>query len=144
MRETAMKKLVEKVENLLYHRFIELKVVSRGDGWSELTFPLSDATRNAFGAVHGGIYYTACDVAAFIAAASLTPDGYFTVTSDINVSVLSAVLEGRLLVQSGILKTGKRNCYAEAKVLDENGKLVAVARVTKAILPIPRKMYHPK
>jgi uncharacterized protein (TIGR00369 family) len=139
MKDTSMIKLVDKMENLPYHRFIELKVASWGDGRAELTFPLSKATRNAFGAVHGGIYYTVCDVAAFIAASSLIPEGYFAVTSDINVSVLAAVLRGKLTVKSHVLKMGKRNCYAEARALDENGMLVAVARVTKVILHLPRK-----
>ncbi|MFH1079266.1 MAG: PaaI family thioesterase [Pseudomonadota bacterium] len=139
MKETSMKKLVDKMEKLPYHRFIELKVASWGGGWSELTFPLSEATRNAFGAVHGGIYYTACDVAAFLATASLIPDDYFAVTSDINVSVMAAVLEGNLTVKSEVLKKGKRNCYTESKVLDQDGNLVVVARITKALLPLPRK-----
>jgi uncharacterized protein (TIGR00369 family) len=140
MNERSMKKLVDKMENLPYHRFIELKVSSWGDGWSELTFPLSESTRNAFGAVHGGIYYTACDVAAFIATASLMSDGYFAVTSDINVSVLSAVLEGSLTVKSEVLKKGKRNCYVESRVLDQDGKLVAAARITKVFLCLPKKV----
>jgi len=134
-----MKKLIETVENLPYHRFIGLKVASWEEGRVELTFPLSEATRNAYGAVHGGIYYTSCDVAAFVAVATLLPDDYFSVTSDINVSVMAAVLEGDLTVKCEVLKKGKRNCYVASRVLDKNGKLVVVARITKALIPVPRK-----
>ncbi len=107
-------------------------------GWNS-PFPLSEATRNAYGAVHGGIYYTSCDVAAFVAVATLLPDDYFSVTSDINVSVMAAVLEGDLTVKCEVLKKGKRNCYVASRVLDKNGKLVVVARITKALIPVPRK-----
>lgn len=139
MNEASMKKLIERMENLPYHRFIGMKVTSWGEGRAELAFPLSVATRNAYGAVHGGIHYTVCDVAAFIAAATLLPDDYFTVTSDINVSVMAPVLEGDLTVTCDVLKKGKRNCYLESKVLDRDGKLVVAARITKALVPVPRK-----
>jgi uncharacterized protein (TIGR00369 family) len=139
VNNASMKKLIERMENLPYHRFIGLKVVSWEEGRVELTFPLSEATRNAYGAVHGGIYYTACDVAAFIAAATLLPDDHFSVTSDINVSVMAAVLEGDLTVKCEVLKKGKRNCYVASRVLDKDGKLVVAARITKALIPIPRK-----
>jgi len=138
VNEASMKKLIERMEDLPYHRFIGMKVTSWGEGRVVLTFPLSEATRNAYGAVHGGIYYTACDVAAFIATATLLPDDYFTVTSDINVSVMAPVLEGDLTVKSEVLKKGKRNCYVDSRVLDKDGRLVVAARITKAIVPVPR------
>jgi len=133
-----MKKLIKTIEHLPYHRFIGIKITACEPGRVELTFPLSEATRNAFGAVHGGIYYTACDVAAFLAAATLLPDDYFSVTSDINVSVMAPVLEGDLTVKSEVLKKGKRNCYVESRVLDRDGNLVVMARITKALVPVPR------
>lgn len=139
MNEASMMKLMETVENLPYHRFIGLKVAAWETGRATLTFPLSEAVRNAYGAVHGGIYYTACDVAAFVAAATLLPDDHFSVTSDINVSVMAPVLEGDLTVTCEVLKKGKRNCYLESKVLDRDGKLVVAARITKALVPVPRK-----
>ena len=138
MNETSMKKLVDKMHDLPYHRFIGLRIRSWEYGRSELTFPLSESTRNAYGAVHGGIYYTACDLAAFIATATLLPDDYFSVTSDINVSVMAAVLEGNLTVRCTVLKRGKRNCYADSRVFDKDGNLVAIGRITKAIIPVPR------
>jgi uncharacterized protein (TIGR00369 family) len=133
----AMKKLVEKIENTPYHRFIELRITAWGNGRAEATFPLSEATRNAFGAVHGGIYHTACDVASFIAAATLLPEDCLAVTSDFNSSVMAAVLDGDLTVKSEVLRKGKRNCYVEAKVFDKGKNLVVVARITKALVPAP-------
>ncbi len=143
MNESSMKELVAKIENLPYHRFIGLKVISWGNGRSEMMFPLAEPTRNAFGAVHGGIYYTACDVAAFIATATLVPEDCLSVTSDFNASVLAAVLDGDLKVSSRVLKKGKRNCYVESSVFDKDGRLAAVARITKALIPEPRRSGAP-
>lgn len=137
MNDAAMKTLVEKIENLPYHRFIGLQITSWGNGQSEVLFPLSEATRNAFGAVHGGIYYTACDVGAFIATATLVPEDCLSVTSDINVSVMAAVRDGGLTVKCRVLKKGKRNCYIESKVFDKDNNLTAVARITKALVLLP-------
>jgi len=132
-----MKNLVDKMHSLPYHRFIGIRILSWKQGQAELTFPLTDSTRNAYGAAYGGIYYTACDLAAFIATATLLPDDYFSVTSDINVSVMAAVLEGDLTVRCTVLKKGRRNCYTDSRVFDKDGNLVAISRITKAILPIP-------
>jgi len=139
VNEASMKKLIERMEDLPYHRFIGLRVVSWGEGRAELTFPLSVSTRNAYGALHGGIHHTVCDVGAFIAAATLLPDDIFSVTSDFNISVMAPVLEGDLTVRCEVLKKGKRNCYVESRVLDKDGKLVAAARITKVLLPVPRQ-----
>lgn len=139
MNDEAMRKLVERIDNVPYHRFIGLRITAWGNGRAEAVFPLSDATRNAFGAVHGGIYHSACDVASFIAATTLLPEDCIAVTSDFNSSVMAAVLEGDLTVKSEVLKKGKRNCYVEAKVFDKDGNLVVVARITKALVPAPAR-----
>jgi uncharacterized protein (TIGR00369 family) len=135
MNKKLMEKLVDRVQNLAYHQFIGMKIVSWGDGVSQLSFSASENTLNPCGAVHGGIYYTACDVAAYIAVSALVPDDKLAVTSDINVSVLSAVSLGNLTVKASVIKMGKRSCFVDSLVLDQDENFIAVARVTKSIIP---------
>lgn len=144
MDESLLSKMVEKVHELPFHRFMGIKVDDYGKGSCRLRFSVTENTRNAFGAVHGGIYYSVLDLAAFIASASVAPDDRLLVTSDINVSVLSAVHEGELTVRAKVLKMGKRVCFIESRAFDKDDNLVAIARVTKSVIPLPQMAELPR
>jgi uncharacterized protein (TIGR00369 family) len=135
MNKILMEKLVDRMQNLPYHRFIGINIVSWGEGVSQISFSASNNNLNPYGAMHGGIYYTVCDVAAYLAATSLVPDDKVAVTTDINVSVLSSVSQGNLTVKGSVIKMGKRICFIDSRVFDQNDNLIAIARVTKSIIP---------
>jgi uncharacterized protein (TIGR00369 family) len=137
MNKEQVSHLVKKFENLPYHQFIGLKIVSYNPGFCETQVDISENILAPDGVVHGGIYYSICDITAGIAASTMLSDGSRPVTSDINVSVLSAAREGILKTTANVLKAGKRICFVEAKIVDKNENLVAVARITKAILNNP-------
>ncbi|NPV93243.1 MAG: PaaI family thioesterase [Firmicutes bacterium] len=90
---------------------------------------------NVYGSVHGGVFYSVCDVSAFISTCTLYPANVIPVTTDINVSVLSNTSEGCLRVCSKVLKAGKRICFIQSTVFDKNGKILAVTRITKSFIP---------
>jgi uncharacterized protein (TIGR00369 family) len=127
-------KLVESVENIPYHKFIGLKFSRLSEGYGELRVPIRKELLNFNGMLHGGIYYTICDLAASIALVTTLNDGYYPATNDINVSILAASNQGTLTVKSNVLKLGKRLAFVESKAFNENDELLAVGRVTKTIL----------
>ena len=130
--------LVEKVQNLTFHRFIGLTITGYGNGYCSIRVPVSENVLNPCGVVHGGIIYSLCDVAAYIAASTTLADDQLAVTSDINASLLSAAMQGSLRVEANVIKVGKRICYLEARVTDTEGNLIAVSRVTKSIIAYPK------
>ncbi|CFX84101.1 HotDog domain [Syntrophomonas zehnderi OL-4] len=121
-------------EDLPYHNFIGVEVTDVEKGYAELRLPVKAEVLNANGALHGGIYYTVCDLAASSALWTLVSEDQFFVTNDINVSVLAAVYQGEITAKANILKKGKRLAYIEANVFDDNDQLVAASRITKTIL----------
>lgn len=137
MDKEQLAQFVKIIENIPYHQFIGLKILAYNQGFCETQLDISENILNPFGVVHGGIYYTICDVTAFIAASTLLADGSTAVTSDINVSVLSAASEGVLRVRANILKAGKRICFIDARIFDKDENIIAVARVTKTIINSP-------
>ncbi len=92
---------------------------------------------NAAGAVHGGIYYVLCDVAATYAFSTVVDSYTFYVTHDINVSVLAPAFSGLLIARATVIKAGKRLGFVECKIFDAEDNLLVVGRVTKTILPKP-------
>ncbi len=126
--------LVQSFENIPYHKFIGLKFSKASEGYGEIKVPIHKELLNANGMLHGGIYYTLCDLGASTALAADLSDDHFHVTNDINVSILAAANQGTLTVKSNVLKKGKRLAFIESKVFNEKDELLAVGRLTKTIL----------
>ncbi len=136
MDQPQLEQLINSVQNLPYHQFIGLKIVDWGPGFCETQISLTANTANPVGVLHGGIHYTVCDVTAYIAASTMVPNDRLAVTSDLNVSILSAVTKGTLVIKAQVIKMGKRICFVESKVWDEENNLVAVARATKSLIRV--------
>lgn len=126
--------LVKTFENVPYHNFIGLKYVSSGKGYGELAIQVRKEVLNANGMLHGGMYYTLCDLGASAALEATLPEGHYYVTNDLSVSIMSAVNQGTVTVKSEVLKSGKRLAFVESRVYSEDGSLLAVGKLTKTLL----------
>ena len=125
---------IESFENLPYHKFIGLRYVDSGEGFAEMMLPVKKENMNANGVLHGGMYYTLCDLTASAALEANQPAGHFYVTHDINVSIISSVSSGTVKAHGEVLKAGKRMAFVEVRVCNEQEELLAVARITKTLL----------
>lgn len=126
--------LVEMFENVPYHNFIGLKYVGLSEGYGELKLLVRKELLNSNGVLHGGIYYTICDLGASTALEATLSEGFYYVTNDINVSIFSSVNQGVVKIKSTVLKSGRRLAFVESRVYNENDELLAVGRVTKTLL----------
>lgn len=126
--------LMDKLVNVPLHKFLGAEFGLSENGVGEVNLPVTENVLNASGAVHGAIYYFLCDIAASLAYSSLEKD-LFYVTNDLNVSIIAAAYRGTLKARAQVLKAGKRLAFVECRITDEQGKLLAVGRVTKTILP---------
>jgi len=139
-RETQMNNyksieaMVEGFENLPYHKFIGLKFLDAGRNYAELMLPVKKETINGNGVLHGGMYYTLCDLAASAVLEANSPEGDFYATHDINVSVLASASSGTVKARAELLKSGKRLAFVEVRVFNDKEELLAVGRLTKTLL----------
>lgn len=129
--------LLKTLGSLPYHNFLGFDVKSCGEGRCVIEMPVSPNIVGLYNVVHGGVYHTMCEVATFIAAVTALPEDKVAVTSDINISVLKSVSEGKLLIEAWVLKLGKRSCFTECRITDDGGQPVAVARAGKMIISKP-------
>lgn len=124
------------------HKACELELLSSEGGHSEIRFAVNDFSRNVIGTLHGGITYAMVDVAAFMALASVMPEGQHGVTVDIQVSVLRAANVGdAVYVRGRVDKVGRTlaNLRSEAFLKTVDGeKLIATGTVVKALIPAPK------
>lgn len=117
-----------------YHQYLGFKVTECANGFSRIKVDIRPELRNLGGTMHGGIIYSLCAIASSLAALSVVDEGKYTVASDFNISVVSAISSGTVTIEGKVIKAGKRLMFVEVKVFDEHDKVTALGRVTKSIL----------
>ncbi len=98
-----------------------------GERYARCSLVLDERHMNAAGRVMGGVYYTLAD---FTFAVASNFDQPPTVTSVSQISYLGVPRGKKLIAESRLLKDGKRTCFYEITVSDEEGNLVAVVSTT--------------
>jgi uncharacterized protein (TIGR00369 family) len=95
---------------------------------------------NPLGTVHGGIISTMLDSAAACSVHTTLPVGVAYTSLDLNVKFLRAVTiaSGRLTCTGQVLQKGRRTAFAEARMTDAAGRLVAHATSTCLIFEAPQ------
>jgi uncharacterized protein (TIGR00369 family) len=87
---------------------------------------VEDVHLNGNGTLHGGVYASLLDNAMGLSVAALV--GLRTATIGLDVHFLGAVREGRITCSAEVVHRTRRIATVEAKVLDTEGNLVALAR----------------
>lgn len=88
-----------------------------------------------FGIVHGGVLATLIDTATFWSAFLRLPEDTGLVNVDLKLNYLQPVIEGRLLARGTCLRRGNTISYSEARVFDNNARLIAHGTSTLMALP---------
>ncbi|HEY8172489.1 MAG TPA: PaaI family thioesterase [Dehalococcoidia bacterium] len=90
---------------------------------------------NPHGVLHGGAVYVMVDYSMGGATMSVLPPGDICATIEIKISYLAGVRGGHLTADTNIIKRGSRVVFLESHVTDGDGKLVASASGSFAIIP---------
>ena len=99
------------------------------------TIPVEGNTQ-PYGILHGGATAALCETLASIGTALLAGPGRRAVGIELNVNHLRAVGSGRVTATAVPLHVGRSTAVWDMRVEDEDGRLVAVSRLTLAIRPV--------
>jgi len=119
------KALLELVNRGPYFELLDITVCELAMGYSRVEMPLNREHFNPFGAIHGGVYSSIIDTAAYWAIYCELDENVGFTTLDLSVSYLSTISEGRIIVEGKSIKIGRSICLAEATAKDAHGKLLA-------------------
>jgi uncharacterized protein (TIGR00369 family) len=104
-----------------------MELVELGEG--RATFALDPAERhyNPLGTVHGGIAATLLDSAMGCAVHTTLSEGDRYTTLELKVNFVRAITEatGRVVASGSVIHRGGRIATAEARLTDEDGRLLA-------------------
>jgi acyl-CoA thioesterase len=119
------------------HRHMNQRVVSAGDGMSEIEAVPDTKFYNPMNRVHGGFAAALIDTALGVAVYSKLPEGTQYGTVDLNVKYVRRidVESGTLLATARVIHAGRTMLTAEARIEDKAGKLYAHGSGTFLVYP---------
>jgi len=105
------------------------------DGRAVFDMPYNAAFDNAFGGIHGGVFATLMDYAAWFTIA--TKYKSCVVTVDVHIQLLERVERVNLRASAEIVRAGQRLAVARMHVSTDAGRVVAVGTGTFAVTSTP-------
>ena len=131
-----IRRIIEIVNTCPYFKLLSMKLMDVGVGYASLEIDLANKHLQPFGLVHGGVFASIIDAAAFWSvyfgiedpAAGLT-------TVDLKLNYLAPATSGKLIVRGRQIKVGRTLGYAEARVVDPSDTVLAHGTSTLIILP---------
>jgi uncharacterized protein (TIGR00369 family) len=139
---TGMRKLnpkyIEAVKPLVnrspYFTLLSMSLREVDMGRSLLDIDVGNKHLQPFGAVHGGVFASILDAAAFWAVFSEVDENVGMTTVDLKVNYLAPVQGGKLIASGRRIKLGKTLGLGEAQVLNEENTILAHGTSTVIIL----------
>jgi uncharacterized protein (TIGR00369 family) len=131
-----IERVTQFVNHCPYFELLSMKILDVGLGVSLLEIHLAEKHLQPFGFVHGGVFASIIDAAAFWALfCGIEDPNAGATTVDLKLNYLAPAVSGKLIAKGRQIKLGKTLGYAEATVTDENGRLLAHGTSTLMILP---------
>ncbi len=108
-----------------YFKHLSMFVTEMGIGYSVVELEIRREHLNPFGGIHGGVYASAIDTAAYWAAYCELGEELGLISIDLKIDHLAPMNRGKLIAKGRSIKIGKTICLAEATALDQNDKWLA-------------------
>lgn len=131
-----VRRVCELVNRCPYFTLLSMKIVEAGIGFSLLEIDLEKKHLQPFGLVHGGVFASIIDAAAFWSIYySIQDPNAGATTVDLKLNYLAPAVSGKLIARGALIKLGRTLGYAEARVTDQEGRLLAHGTSTLMITP---------
>ena len=113
-----------------------IRYTELGDDHLVATMPCDARTQQPFGLLHGGANVALAESLGSLAGLLvLPPGGGRTVGIEINANHLRAVREGHVTGTARPLHLGRSTQVWEIRIVDDQGRLSCVSRITLAVVP---------
>ena len=108
-----------------YFTLLSMEVCALRPGYCRVEVNLDTKHHNPFGGVHGGVYASVIETAAYWAVYCNLEENVGLISIDLKVDFLAIAKEGKLIVEGKLIKAGRHICLSEATALDIHGKILA-------------------
>ncbi len=130
---------VEKVRDATngcpYFILQSMKILGLQVGRSVLEIDLEEKHLQPFGVVHGGVFSSIIDAAAFWAVYTGLDENLGMTTVDLKINFLAPAARGKLIATGRNIKLGRTLGLGDAQVTDAKGKILAHGTSTLMVIP---------
>ena len=130
-----IRELIDIVNASPYPSHMSMRLVSVGLDRASVELALGRCHLQPYQKVHGGVLATLIDTATFWAVFMRIPEEAGLVNIDLRLNYLKPVESGTLRTEGAAIRSGRTISYAEARVLGEDGALIAHGTSTLMTLP---------
>lgn len=131
--EALIEGLRDRLQDSEFYRWAGVEVTDASPGTVEIAFVAGPQHLNLQGLVHGGILATLADTAMGLAVRTVLEAGRRHVTVQLGVEFLSPGRPGRITARGRSVKIGTQLGFAEADVVNADGRLLARAHSTLSV-----------
>lgn len=117
-----------------YFTLLSMEIKDLGWGESLIEILVQEKHLQPFGMVHGGVFSSLIDAAAFWAVYTQIPQDVGMTTVELKLNYLAPLAAGRMIATGKSIRTGKTLCLGEASIRNEEGLLLAHGTSTMMIL----------
>ncbi|MCL4871203.1 MAG: PaaI family thioesterase [Anaerolineae bacterium] len=119
-------------------RLMGMEITEVAEGRVKFSLSPGEYHYNPVGVVHGGVAATLCDSAMACAVQTLLPAGMIYTTLELHVNYVRPMTMATGVVHclGEVIHQGKRVATAQARLLDEQGRLYAHGTTTCLIFPV--------
>jgi uncharacterized protein (TIGR00369 family) len=117
-----------------YFTLLSIEIKDLGWGESYLEIPVQEKHLQPFGMVHGGVFASLVDAAAFWAVYTQVPEDIGMTTVELKLNYLAPLATGRMIAKGRSIRVGKTLCLGEASINNEEGLLLVHGTSTMMLL----------
>jgi uncharacterized protein (TIGR00369 family) len=129
-----LKTVYEQVNTCPYFSLLSMEIKDLDWGHSRLEVVVQEKHLQPFGNVHGGVFSSLIDAAAFWAVYTQIEDGVGLTTVEMKLNYLAPAAKGYMIAKGRAIRAGKTLCLGEAAIENEAGSLLAHGTATMMIL----------
>lgn len=112
-----------------------IELTEKGDDFLRGRVPVDARTKQPFGLLHGGVSVVLAETLGSMGAYHASPEGHLAVGLDINANHLRSATSGWVTGTARPVHIGKTTQVWQIDMVDDQGQLTCVSRITMAILP---------
>ena len=120
-----LKSVIEMINKAPFFKHMAMRITKLDTGFSKGLVSVGKQHMNPFGGVHGGVFSSAIDTAAFWSAYCDLKEEQGLITIDLKVDLLAPVLDETVIVTGKRVKSGKTLFLTEAQMFNQSGRLLA-------------------
>ena len=114
--------VIKKINKGPFFKHLSMTVKELGIGSSTVLMNVSKKHLNPFGGIHGGVYASVIDTAAYWAVYCELDERVGYISIDLKIDYLAPIRQGVIITEGRPIKIGKSMCLAEATATDKDGK----------------------